>query len=227
MSACKNDQDIEEWLVIDVLDDPESEDEYDVDDFDIDEQEVNENSNFFLQNECENDKEPLITDNSDVIIFDLPEFNKTTNTPSSSRTLRPRVSNLNNLSNTSIFGHVTPDNTPTPEYIDNNIIELAVNITPDPVDGNRQWRKKNEITAALPDFEKSLGYNQVMFGGCKTPTDIFLKLISPIIENILYQSNLYATQKNKNLNLQENELLSFFGIMFCMGYHKLPAYNHY
>ncbi|XP_016655726.1 piggyBac transposable element-derived protein 3-like [Acyrthosiphon pisum] len=229
---------------MDVPDDPESEDEYDVDDGDTDEQaqqEVIEFSNFFLQSACEtgkNVKEPLIIDNSDVIIFDFPEFDfshqtedvslKTTNTPSSSRTLRPRVSNSTNFSNKSISDHVIPDNTRTPEHIDNNTtIELAVNNTPDPVEVNRQWRKKNEITAALPDYGKSLGYNQVMFGDCKTATDIFLKLINPITENILDQSNLYATQKNKNLNLRENELLSFFGINFCMGYHKLPSYKHY
>lgn len=60
-----------------------------------------------------------------------------------------------------------------------------------------------------------------MFGDCKTATDIFLKLINPTIKNILDQSNLYATQKNKNLNLKENELLSFFSVNFCLGYHKL------
>lgn len=142
--------------------------------------------------------------------------------------MRPRVSNSTNLSNKSISDHVIPDNTHTPEHIyKNTTIELAVNNTLDPVEVNRQWRKKNEITAALPDYEKSLGYNQVMFGDCKTATDIFLKLINPIIENILDQSNLYATQKYKNLNLRENELLSFFGINFCMGYHKLPSYKHY
>jgi len=160
MSARKKNQDIEDWLLMNVPDDPESEDEYDVDDGDTDEQalqEVIEFSNFFLQSECEtgkNDKEPLIIDNSDVIIFDLPEFDffhqtedvslKTTNTPSSSRTLRPRVSNSTNLSNKSISDHVIPNITRTPEHIDNKTtIELAVNNTPHPIKVNRQWRKKN------------------------------------------------------------------------------------
>lgn len=230
MSACKNDQDIEEWLLMDIPDDPESEDEYDVDDGDTDEQaqqEVIELSIFFLQTECEtgeNDKEPLITDNSDFIIFDFPEFDlhhqtedasqNTTNTPNSSRTLRPRVSNSTNLSNKSISGLVVPDNTQTLEHIDNNTIELTLNNTPEPV---RQWRKKNEITVALPDFEKNLGYNQVMFGDCKTATDIFLKLINPIIENILDQSNLYATQKNKNLNLKKMNYCLFLELIFAWG----------
>jgi len=111
-----------------------------------------------LQSECEpgkNDKEPLIIDNSDVIIFDFPEFDfshqtedvslKTTNTPSSSRTLRPRVSNSTNLPNKSISNHVIPDITRTPEHINNyTTIELAVNNTPDPIEVNRQWRKKKK-----------------------------------------------------------------------------------
>lgn len=34
MSACKKDQDIGEWLLMNIPDDPESEDEYNVDDTD-------------------------------------------------------------------------------------------------------------------------------------------------------------------------------------------------
>lgn len=105
-----------------------------------------------MKNECENDKEPLITHNSDVIVFDFPEFDQTTNTPSSSKTLRPRVLNSNNLSDTSISGHVTPDNTRTPEHIDNNTIELAVNITPDLVDGNGV--KKMKLPQLYQIFKK-------------------------------------------------------------------------
>jgi len=51
MSARQKNQDIEDWLLTDVPDDPESEDEYDLDDGDTDEQaqqEVIEFSNFFF-----------------------------------------------------------------------------------------------------------------------------------------------------------------------------------
>ncbi|KAL4119073.1 hypothetical protein QTP88_011940 [Uroleucon formosanum] len=154
-----NFENIKKSLVVQCNTFEESKEEYDVDDGDTDEQaqqEVIEFSNFF-QSACETgkkDKEPLIIDNSDVIIFDFPEFDfshqtedvslKTTNTPSSSRTLRPRVSNSTNLSNKSIFDHVIPDNTRIPEHIDNNTtMELAVNNTSDPVEVNRQWRKDN------------------------------------------------------------------------------------
>lgn len=48
-----------------------------------------------------------------------------------------------------------------------------------------------------------------------------------LVSHITFQSNLYATQKGKNLNLKDNELLAFFGINFLMGYHILPSIRHY
>jgi len=66
-----------------------------------------------------------------------------------------------------------------------------------------------------------------MFAGCKTATDVFLKFIRPIVDNIIFKSNLYATQNNKNLKLTEKELYAFLGIHFCMGYNKLPSYKLY
>jgi len=49
----------------------------------------------------------------------------------------------------------------------------------------------------------------------------------PIIDHIVDQNNLYATQNNKTLKLSADELMGFIGINFCMGYHKLPSYRHY
>jgi hypothetical protein len=46
------------------------------------------------------------------------------------------------------------------------------------------------------------------------------------IDDIVYQTNLYATQRNKNLNLKK-ELLAFIGIIFFMGCHSLPSYKNY
>ncbi|KAJ8891177.1 hypothetical protein PR048_010692 [Dryococelus australis] len=40
-------------------------------------------------------------------------------------------------------------------------------------------------------------------------------------------SNLYATQKNKILNLKKNELNSFIGTNFFMDFQKLPNWRHY
>lgn len=61
-----------------------------------------------------------------------------------------------------------------------------------------------------------------MFADCQTATDIFKKLIHPITDNIIDQSNLYSIQNNKNLKLTVKELYAFLGINFCMGYNKLP-----
>jgi hypothetical protein len=44
--------------------------------------------------------------------------------------------------------------------------------------------------------------------------DVMLVMLDPIVEDSLFQSNLYATQKNKNQSLERHELLSFLGIHF-------------
>jgi hypothetical protein len=66
------------------------------------------------------------------------------------------------------------------------------------------------------------------FDQCKTPTDVFLEIVDQeLVRHITYQSNLFATQNGKTLNLKENELLVFIGINFLMGYHQLPSIKHY
>ena len=69
--------------------------------------------------------------------------------------------------------------------------------------------------------------NQEEIGACQTATDVLLAVIEPILDNLIFQSNLYAIQKGKVLNLKEDELLTFFGINFLMGYHKLPSWKNY
>lgn len=44
---------------------------------------------------------------------------------------------------------------------------------------------------------------------------------------IVYQSNWYATQKGKTLQLDSNELLSFIGVNLFMGYHIVPGWKNY
>ena len=49
-----------------------------------------------------------------------------------------------------------------------------------------------------------------------------------IVENIVYQKNLYANQKGKHWSpFTEQELFRFAGITFVMGCHKLPSWTHY
>jgi len=49
----------------------------------------------------------------------------------------------------------------------------------------------------------------------------------PILENICAQSNLYATQRGKTLNLRIEELKAFIGINFVMGYNRLLSWKDY
>lgn len=47
------------------------------------------------------------------------------------------------------------------------------------------------------------------------------------MSRIVYQTNLYATQRGKNLNLKSDKLLVFIGINFLMGYHRVPSVKDY
>lgn len=92
---------------------------------------------------------------------------------------------------------------------------------------NRKW-KKRDLDTILPEYHADTGVVENCFAHCTTPTDIFLVLIGGIIDNIVYQSNHYATQKGKVLNLKKEELLTFIGMNFFMGYNTRPAWrDHY
>lgn len=65
----------------------------------------------------------------------------------------------------------------------------------------------NESASPLKLFEKTFG------------TDT--------LELMVYESNLYATQNGKNLDLHLAELRAFIGILIIMGFHRLPSIRHY
>ena len=88
---------------------------------------------------------------------------------------------------------------------------------------NRIWKKK-ECTTDVPSYNNSEGPVEDLFPDT-SPTGVFLSLFDGILDHIVYQTNLYATQKN--LNLKPHEVLNFMGINFLMGYHKLPSWKHY
>lgn len=66
-----------------------------------------------------------------------------------------------------------------------------------------------------------------MFATCETPTDVFTTVIEPVLEQIVYQSNLYAVQQSKVLNIDSHELLAFLGINVLMGYVVMPSWKDY
>lgn len=95
------------------------------------------------------------------------------------------------------------------------------------VEVNRKWKKK-DIETVIPEYTVPEGPIEEHFSQCQTFSDYFLTVLgSSTLKDIVYQSNLYATQRHKNLNLKESELLAFIGINFFMGYHQLPSYKHY
>ncbi|XP_063235868.1 piggyBac transposable element-derived protein 3-like [Bacillus rossius redtenbacheri] len=93
-------------------------------------------------------------------------------------------------------------------------------------EAERKW-KKHDSSTSRQDYNRDTGPVEHFFSHCQTPTDIFLVMIGDLIEELTFQSNLYATQHEKNLNLKEGELLCFLGINFMMGYHKLPSWKDY
>lgn len=62
----------------------------------------------------------------------------------------------------------------------------------------------------------------------ETPVEVFMEMFTDdIIEEIVFQSNLYATQNDKTLNLTEDELYIFLGINLIMSYIKYPRTRLY
>lgn len=95
-----------------------------------------------------------------------------------------------------------------------------------PVEPNRLWRKR-ETEKYLPPYAHPESVVEGYFEMCFTPTDFFIKIVDDVIEDIVYQSNLFATQKHTTLNLKKGELYAFIGINFFMGFHKLPSWKNY
>lgn len=91
---------------------------------------------------------------------------------------------------------------------------------------NYLWRKCDR-DAEVPIYTLSEGVVEGYFERCFTPTEFFIALVDDSVDNITFQSNLYATQKHKVLHLKKEELYAFIGINFLMGFHKLPSWRHY
>lgn len=95
---------------------------------------------------------------------------------------------------------------------------------PTNVEIQRKWKKK-VVATNIPQYQYAEGVCAELFDDCETPTDVFVKVIDDIVEPILCQSNLYATQRNKKLNLRKEEFLTFIGLNFYMGYNTRPAWR--
>lgn len=61
---------------------------------------------------------------------------------------------------------------------------------------NWKW-KKRDVETYLPEYSAPMGVVEEYFAEFATPTDIFLALITDILDKIVYQSNLHTTRRDK------------------------------
>lgn len=92
---------------------------------------------------------------------------------------------------------------------------------------SRKWQIRDSQygPGSLPPF---LGTEKVNIQG-DTPVQYFLFFFSPdIIEEIVFQTNLFATQNDKpNLGFSREELLLFMGVNIVMSYIRYPRVRLY
>jgi len=81
------------------------------------------------------------------------------------------------------------------------------------------------VKTVRPEYLKPEG--AIGFDMCNTPTDVFMVFMESILDDLVYQTNLYGTQNNKTLRIQREDMLIFIGINFFMGYHSVPSYKDY
>lgn len=85
----------------------------------------------------------------------------------------------------------------------------AQSVTPQP---DRSW-SANSCQKNLPTFDsRDCGPILAHFGNCNSPTSVFLKFFdTDMLDDIVFQSNLYAVQRGRKLlKLSKDELVVFF-----------------
>ena len=92
------------------------------------------------------------------------------------------------------------------------------------------WTKKKKIQKHIPDFSSRTGpSDEVLELTEKRPIDIFLSMFTiSLMEHIVFQTNLYATQSGKSYTpITVGELCAFLGVNLLMGIKKMPSYRDY
>ncbi|KFM63324.1 PiggyBac transposable element-derived protein 2, partial [Stegodyphus mimosarum] len=92
-----------------------------------------------------------------------------------------------------------------------------------------KWNK-HFVAKSLPKFMEDNGLSsEVLEMQNPTPLGVFLLFITAkLLEDIVSQSNLYATQGGKQFSpLEFDELLRFLAINLLMGIKHLPSYGDY
>lgn len=92
-----------------------------------------------------------------------------------------------------------------------------------------QAEKDNDLSGTAPGFTGNHHVN-LDLSAVDEPVDIFLKFLSDdLLDEIVYQSNLYASQTDISnpLNLTRAELYAFLGINIVMTFIRYPRYRLY
>ncbi|KAJ8928967.1 hypothetical protein NQ314_018392 [Rhamnusium bicolor] len=92
------------------------------------------------------------------------------------------------------------------------------------------WTKDIAHVTRVNQFVKETGPN--VPHNVKTPTDMFLHLFpESLISDIVFQTNLYALQKNGGSNnfvpTTSAEMKTFFRVNMLMNLKKMPSYRDY
>ena len=88
----------------------------------------------------------------------------------------------------------------------------------------RTWKKEDISNPPLPDFTHPAP------DALRSPFEYFQDMFTrDLLEDIVYQTNLYARQKNVNTTFQidMHELMVFIGIVLYMGVSVLPSIEDY
>ena len=88
----------------------------------------------------------------------------------------------------------------------------------------RVWRKEDIANAPLPGFQHPAPY------ALRSPFEYFQDMFTTaFMEDVVYQTNLYAWQRNVNSTFQidMHELMVFVGIILYMGVSILPSIEDY
>lgn len=88
----------------------------------------------------------------------------------------------------------------------------------------RKWKKEDISYPPLPDFTHSAP------DALRSPSEYFQDMFPMnLVDDIVYQTNLYARQKNINTTFQtdRHELMMFIGIVLYMGVCILPSIEDY
>lgn len=91
-----------------------------------------------------------------------------------------------------------------------------------------KWQKKCTKPVTFKKFKFIQPFGPNVQVDLDSPLAIFETFFDDELFNIIItQTQLYATQKNKNFSISIEEIKAFFGILIIMGFHKLPTLRSY